>query len=174
MCERCVVEHLSIHQDLHLAPDIRPIEQVNRNYLARIESRAKVMADSSNRKMASNILKGYVDDFYQQLNVDDRVMVSQRGNLRKDDVKSLLQVMLQDNRTTVNSGFRERLHAFLQENLGRPPQADWTLSRMPAQQNPNGYQGNTYRQSTIPSQLATLNTIRSQEDRNSGQLQYQR
>lgn len=71
------------------------------------------MADSYNRNKASNIVKGYVDDFYKKINVDDRRMVSQQRNLVKSDVKSLLEVMFQDNRTTVAPGFREKMQQFL-------------------------------------------------------------
>jgi hypothetical protein len=114
------------------------------------------MQESYNRRAASTILKKYVDDFYRTLDVDDRMMVSQRKNLVKSDVKSLIEVMMQDNRTDVGVGFREKLHAFLRENLGGGDSRtqNWDVGQLE--------RGFGQQQSNYQSNYATQNTIFSQ------------
>ena len=67
--------------------------------------------------MASSMVKGYVDDFFRKLRVDDRHMVSHKGNVAKSNVSGLLEVMLQDNKAELAPDFKHRLYEFLARNL---------------------------------------------------------
>jgi hypothetical protein len=79
-------------------PDIRDLAETNERYLYKLQNREKVLEESYSRSMTSSIIKGYVDDFFRKLNVDDRAMVSQKGSIVKSNVKGLLDVMVQDNK----------------------------------------------------------------------------
>jgi hypothetical protein len=68
--------------------------------------------------MTCSIVKGYVDDFYKKINVNQGKQHSPQKNcLGQSDVKSVIEGMLEDNRTTVNQDFKNKLFGFLQKNL---------------------------------------------------------
>ena len=76
-----------------------------------------MLEESYSRSMASSMVKGYVDDFFRRFRVDDRLMVSQKGNVAKSNVSGLLEVMLQDNKAELEPDFKLRLQDFLTRNL---------------------------------------------------------
>lgn len=76
-----------------------------------------MLEDSYNRSMASSMVKGYVDDYFRKLRVDDRMMVSQKGNVANKNISGLLDVMVQDNKAELAPDFKQRLYEFLSRSL---------------------------------------------------------
>jgi hypothetical protein len=105
-------------------PEIRGLVETNEQYLYKVQKREKTLEESYSRSMASSIIKGYVDDFFRKINVDDRAMVSQKGNMIKSNVNGLLDVMVQDNKAEITPNFKHKLYEFLSQNLRPVNQLD--------------------------------------------------
>lgn len=93
------------------------LKDVSNSYSRKLQNREKMLEHAYSRSMASSMVKGYVDDFFRRLKVDDRLMVSQRNNVAKFNVEGLLEVMLQDNKTELAPDFKLKLHGFLAQNM---------------------------------------------------------
>lgn len=56
--------------------------------------------------MASSIVKGYVDDYYKKINVNQTKKSLEVKDLAVSDVKSILEGIIEDNKTTVKPDFK--------------------------------------------------------------------
>lgn len=110
LCDRCLPSHLTLHNQLLIRPNIRPIEELSRTSLQANQSALVPSPDTYNKHMTSNMIKGYLDDFYKKNKLNQAKKSPQKCNLATSDVKSVLDGMFEDNKTSVGVDFKEKLH----------------------------------------------------------------
>lgn len=86
-----------------------------------------MLDESYTRVMASGIVKAYLDDFFRNnFQVDDRNMVSYKDDVKKGNLNSLMKAVSQDLKSSIDIGFKDRLHDFLRQNIRRKAERQWT------------------------------------------------